>query len=829
MKKMLRLTLLAFGLVLYCQLHADVKSPQHAREIARNFYLSMFDSNGNTDNDQMLVTLATIRKSGDNDLFYIYNIDAGGFVIISAWDATIPILGFSEEGCYDAYSEIGVPAFAELLKGYEAQISDAIERDLPATHDIVLQWEKWQSPSVLTENGRSVSPLLGTTWNQSCYYNELCPEDNGAPGGYCNHVPAGCVALAMAQVLKYWNYPASGTGYHEYYISPYGLQSADFENTSYGWENMPNSIGSSNLDVATLIYHCAVSVNMQFGPNGSGASTSMARSSLVNYFNYSQDAQYLTKSNYSNGEWETMLRDDLDEDRPVIYRGDGTGGHAWVCDGYAADNYFHMNWGWGGYANGYFYLSNLNPAGGNFTNNQAAIMGIVPGEVFVEPPVDLQAQVTGSDVLLSWSAPVEPQWIHWDNGTNSGSITLQGGGSFYAAARWTSADLDPYDGLQISKVSVFIDSDSPEYVLKIWKGENGANLIYTQALGAINENSWNTVDLINPVSLDTSEELYIGFSVIDQPNGVYSLGMDSGPTVAGKGDLISFDGTSWGELSGFGIYVNWNIQAYLTGDAGEEAILVKDIVDEQVPVADMSPIFGQKLTMPKAFSKSSHSRGLMGYNVYRDAQKINQDYIESTSFLDEDLPAGTYEYYVTSVYSVGESEPSNIVSVSPGLLSHNFMLTAGWNSISTNLIPVDSEIEVICNPLANDLIIMQNLTDYYYPANNSNTLQNWDNNSGYFIKVDQDCEFPFEGFSNEIKTLTLQNGWNLIPILSDCNVNTEALFSGIVTYIRIVKEASGTGVYWPSRGINTLPVLQPGKAYFVKVFSTKTITFPECE
>ncbi len=722
MKKMLRLSFLAFLLVLQCQLYCAVKSPEVALEVARNFYLSVFDSNVTADNNQILITLAATRKSGNNDLFYIYNVNASGFVIISACDATIPVLGFSSEGFYDAQYESEIPAFAELLKGYEAEIKGVIEMDLPATPEIILQWEKWQRPVSSTDNGRSVSPLLSTTWNQSCHYNELCPEDNDAPYGYCNHVPAGCVALAMAQVMKYWDYPSTGTGYHEYYISPYGWQSADFENTTYQWDNMPNSIGSSNIDLATLIYHCAVSVNMQFGPNGSGASTSMAHNSMVNYFNYSEEAQYLYKNSFSNPEWETMLRDNLDTGRPVIYRGDGTGGHAWVCDGYAADNYFHMNWGWGGYENGYFYLSNLNPAGANFTGNQAAIMGIVPAEANVEPPVGLQAQVSGSDVLLSWSAPVEPQWIHWDNETNCGSITLSDGGSFYAAARWASSDLEPYDGLLISKVSVFLDSGLPEYVLKIWKGENAANLVYTQGLGAINENSWNTVDLISPAS-----------------------------------------------------------------------------------------------------------KGLIGYNVYRDAQKINEDYVQGTSFLDEDLPAGTYQYYVTSVYYAGESEPSNYVTVSVGVLSHNFILTEGWNSISSNLIPVNSEIEIICNPLINHLIIMQDLTDYYYPANNVNTLQNWDFTTGYFIKVDQDCELPFQGFTNEINTLTLNNGWNLMPVLSACDVNTETLFSGIVNYIRIVKDATGTGVYWPSKGINTLPALKPGKAYYVKIFSTKTITFPECE
>jgi hypothetical protein len=689
-------------------------------------------------------------------------------------------------------------------------------------------WAQWLEPNQVLSDGRSVNPLLGTTWNQSCFYNELCPSDPNAPYGYCGHVPVGCVALAMAQVMKYWDYPVSGTGSHSYYASPYGWQSADFGNTTYEWDNMPGSLNNDNLSVATLIYHCAVSVNMQFGPNGSGAFTGDARNSLVNYFDYDAEAAFIYKSSYSDPVWESMLRDELDMGRPVIYRGQGTGGHAWVCDGYAADNYFHMNWGWGGYANGYFYLSALNPAGNNFNSNQAAIMGIVPSDAVLEPPTGLEAQVNGNDVFLSWSAPVEPQWIHWDNGANNGTLSLAGGGSYTVASRWDTNDLEPFDELFITKVSVFLGSDDPEYVLKIWKGINGANLIYTQSLETINEQSWNTVQLISPVQIDASEELYFGLAIIDQPDGAPGVGKDSGPAVLSKGGLISFNGTSWMDLPDLGFNANWNLHAYVdVSPDGKTSTLGEQI--ENNPVISLNTTLEQHPPEPGASLQSPVSSALTGYNVYRDEVKINDNLVLENSYTDYDLTGGNYNYHVTAVYNAGESAPGNIVSVTVGEVLHNLQLTAGWNSISSYLIPSDPDVQNICNPVMDDMVILKDMANYYYPALNINTLENWETTSGYLIKVDQSCLLPLQGFPGNIKTLTLSNGWNLIPVLSECDVNTEELFGDITSYIRIVKDAAGTGVYWPDKGINTLPVLEPGKSYYVKIFSNKSITFPSCK
>jgi len=131
-------------------------------------------------------------------------------------------------------------------------------------------------------------------------------------------------------------------------------------------------------------------------------------------------------------------------------------------------------------------------------------------------------------------------------------------------------------------------------------------------------------------------------------------------------------------------------------------MLINKIFDERVPFGNKKPTFEQKPAKPQVILKSPASRGLIGFNVYRDAQKINEDYIQTTTFLDEDLPAGTYQYYVTSVFNTGESDPGNIVSVSVGVLSQSFTLTSGWNSISSRLTPVNTDIEIICNPVIDD-------------------------------------------------------------------------------------------------------------------------------
>lgn len=203
--------------------------------------------------------------------------------------------------------------------------------------------------------------MLTTTWGQTCYYNADCPEDTQVDSIYCDYVPAGCVAVAMAQVMKYWNYPTQGTGSHGYDDPPYipeayGWQEANFGATTYQWSSMPCQLNSNNNAVATLIYHCGVSVDMDYGYGCSGTPTSKTVYALENYFSYSTSAIYKEKEDYTNSAWDDLLRNNLRNYQSIIYRGTaspGAGGHAFVLDGftktqletYTYPTNFHINWG----------------------------------------------------------------------------------------------------------------------------------------------------------------------------------------------------------------------------------------------------------------------------------------------------------------------------------------------------------------------------------------------------------------------------------------------------------------------------------------------------
>jgi len=308
--------------------------------------------------------------------FYTFKFNAGGWVMVSADDAVIPILGYSYTS--DISENIENPSTKDWIDGYSKEICNAITAKLPNTETIKI-WNNIKAGN-FEKATLDVSPLLTTTWDQGCYYNALCPA---ASGGQCGHVWTGCVATAMSQIMKYWNFPAQGVGSHSYVHALYGLQSADFGATTYNWASMPNNVTSTNTAVATLMYHAGVSVDMNYAVAGSGAYSTDVPYALSTYFNYDPTVQYKAQADYPNVEtWKALIRTELDNSRPVYYSGQSTasGGHAFVCDGYrTSDSKFHFNWGWSGYADGYFAIGALNPAGSNFNDNNAIVIGIKPG------------------------------------------------------------------------------------------------------------------------------------------------------------------------------------------------------------------------------------------------------------------------------------------------------------------------------------------------------------------------------------------------------------------------------------------------------------------
>lgn len=344
---------------------------------------------------------------------YVFAVGETGFVVVSADDQVTPIVGYSFDS--PASSELN-PEVRYWLQGYDSQIA-AWDGKGQGAHP---QWKQLLDEPVpstpLTIS--NVPALCATRWNQNDPYNNMCPWDSVDK----SRAVVGCVATAMAQIMKYWNHPSCGTGMHEYehsfmeyYGYNYGTLSADFAHTTYMWQDMPDkaNFGTSEKGakaLATLSYHCGVAVDMMYGTmkkGGSGAYSSCggwasecAESAFYKYFKYSDDLQYRQRNYYSwddtgfvevfafsDSAWMKMIDDDLEAGRPIYYSGsDYSGGHAFVLDGSNLDGKYHFNWGWGGSYDGFFLLSNLAPQsggiGGNETNtfnhDQGAIFGIEP-------------------------------------------------------------------------------------------------------------------------------------------------------------------------------------------------------------------------------------------------------------------------------------------------------------------------------------------------------------------------------------------------------------------------------------------------------------------
>ena len=324
--------------------------------------------------------------------FFIFNNTAGkGYVIMAADDCVTPILGYSYENNFDD-GELP-PNFKAWLDGYAEQIRAAVAIKAQATAEIRSDWECLrQSKPLPIKSENAVSPLVQTKWNQAPYYNAQCPYDDNANV----RTVTGCVATAMAQIMKYWSYPMHGLGNHSYVPSShpeYGTLYVDFSAVNYQWSNMPNSVTSDNSAVATLMYHCGVSVDMMYGiptaPDyGSaayiidyGSGRACAEIAFKTYFDYKSTLHGVKKNDYSDSQWIALLKTELDNARPMLYGGfSSSGGHAFVCDGYDNNNYFHFNWGWGGTYNDYFYINSLNSSSYNYSQNQQAIIGIDPNQ-----------------------------------------------------------------------------------------------------------------------------------------------------------------------------------------------------------------------------------------------------------------------------------------------------------------------------------------------------------------------------------------------------------------------------------------------------------------
>ena len=337
-----------------------------------------------------------------SDGYYIFGND-NCFVIISADDAAKPILAYSTESGFGTNNVS--PEVNYMLGLYKQQINFIQSNQVAATDEITKTWTGLiNNTNAQSKTATWVKALMTTTWDQAPYYNDLCPYDNN----YQQLTVTGCVATAMAQVLKFWNYPATGSQSNSYYDNPYGDLSFAFQTTTFNWDSMPAKITGHNSSIATLMFACGVAVDMSYGvgatggsgayviPPYNGSSSPSALIALVHYFKYNNQTikgynRSDTKDFPTDNSWRAMLQNEISNGRPVIYAGSEASGagHCFDFDGFNTQNgLFHVNWGWSGAYNGFFAIDSLNPSGvgigggtGQFNLRQQAIIGILPASM----------------------------------------------------------------------------------------------------------------------------------------------------------------------------------------------------------------------------------------------------------------------------------------------------------------------------------------------------------------------------------------------------------------------------------------------------------------
>lgn len=374
-----------------------------------------------------------------------YNIEGGGFVIASDDSCTRDVLAYSRTGSIDlADLPEGMRYWLEEYDRQTAQLGGITLEELREAYASGAEEPQYDSPD-------TVAPMLVTEWTQARYgYNSMVPYDSvmaadSTMARFEGHPTVGCLALAMAQIMRYWQFPTHGVGSHsythegEYECWRYGTLSADFANTTYDYAHMPFKLTDSSsaaevTAVATLASHCGIGCNMMYNSDcqgSSGAQMSAALAGLQHFFHYSPQAHQESKNHYGNSTWTEMLKRDLAGGKPILYGGqsyrndaDSTvaGGHAFVFDGYDAQNYFHVDWGWNGACNGYYSLNVLRPMTQyNFTSNQYCILGLEPCYDPM-PVLTMAGDLTLGSPTISMNEPLRGSYSMTNIGDTVGSL-----------------------------------------------------------------------------------------------------------------------------------------------------------------------------------------------------------------------------------------------------------------------------------------------------------------------------------------------------------------------------------------------------------------------
>ena len=376
---------------------------EQALEKAREFY-SRRGQASKVKKLKQVPRATEVSTAMENDCFYVFNAgEDDGFVIISGDDRTPEVLGYADSGTFRADD------MPENMKAWLDEYASQIRH-------LAGQGSRVNGQSLKVSTHPAVEPLMQTRWNQDAPYNGQCPVffDESKYG----QAVTGCVALALAQVMKSWNYPdktlkaipgyTCTTDWSSYIgsSSPSYISTPSMDVTTFDWGNMLNTYDSSASStqkkaVATLLQTCATALQADFGIDDTGGTSADAQNLkgvLTDYFDYDKSMRYVSRSSYTSDEWDNLIYAEMNARRPVFFSGRSTtSGHTFVVDGYDGQGYYHVNWGWGGLNNGYFLLGILTPEdesgigagkrGYNF--DVSALIGVKPNAGGDQPATDV--------------------------------------------------------------------------------------------------------------------------------------------------------------------------------------------------------------------------------------------------------------------------------------------------------------------------------------------------------------------------------------------------------------------------------------------------------
>ena len=410
------------------------------------------------------------KDNAGTPVMYAYNVGEYGFILVGADESFEPVIGYSFNGTFN-YERLP-ENLNGWLNGYVEDVC-AVKRSSAKSVEISAFQQRCKAEWKALENGdatfyaakgaKNVEALIETHWDQGAGYNNYCPEYSNGSGG---HACTGCVATAMAQIIRYYCYPNTGFFHQSYTHSTYGNLRVDFDSAYYDYSKMPESVGyyspaDQQHAVSLLCYHCGVAVKMNYQnpshTSGSGAHSEDVPKALK-FFGYTKSF-HLTKNSFPSATWDSLLRHDLDLGRPIYYSGSNSdGGHAFVCDGYKTNNgRYHFNFGWSGYGDGFYSLTSVN----GYATGQAAVFNIIPSRIGPMQDI-LYIAADGQGDGSAWNSATPnlddalalcglykkgTLWIkngtyYGDNTQNDASFTLSNGVTLYGGFAGTESTLD---------------------------------------------------------------------------------------------------------------------------------------------------------------------------------------------------------------------------------------------------------------------------------------------------------------------------------------------------------------------------------------------------